>query len=86
MPYEDAPLMARVEELQDVKVLVGGEPLVIRRGFRYSCTRVEAYELARAGYVRVRPTEPDTAPEIEGAVMETGEQATLPVQRKRRGK
>lgn len=86
MPYDDTPIMARVEALQDVTVLVGGQPLVMRKGFRYSCTRIEAYELSRAGYVFVRLTEPETAPEIERAVIEAPEQATLPVQRKRRVK
>lgn len=86
MPYEDTPAQARVEAIQDVTVLIGGHSVKMTAGVRYSCTRAEAYDLQRAGYVRIRPTEPDTEPEIERAVIDPPEQATAPAQRRKRTK
>lgn len=88
MPYEDTHIMSRVEALVDVTALVSGQPLVMVAGMRYSVPREEAWELARAGYVRIRQTEPETTttpPEIERAILTPdAETAVSPVQRKRR--
>ena len=85
MPYEHAPLMTRVEALQDVIALVEGEPLKMIKGMRYSVTIPVAYDLERAGYVKMRPTE--AAPPVEQAITESDEAAVLAPpspQRKRR--
>jgi hypothetical protein len=87
MPYQDTPPQARVEALQDVTVRIGDHSVQMTAGMRYSCTRIEAYDLQRAGYVRVVPVEAESAdaePEIERAVIDPPEQAVAPAQRRKR--
>ena len=82
MPYDDAPPQARVLALFTMNVQIGNDSVRILEGIRYTMTRDQAYELERAGYVRVLPVEPDQAP--EHAIIEPPEQAVAPAQRKRR--
>ena len=85
-PYDKAPILAQVRALQDVTVLVGGHSLAMSAGRQYACTHQEAYDLERAGYVRILPPEPmDEPDEVERAILTPdAETAVSPVQRKRR--
>lgn len=86
MTYEDAPELMRVEALQNVTASVGGQSVKMVAGMRYTVNRTDAWELERAGYVRIRPTEPEPVAEVERAVVEAPERAVLPVaKRKRKG-
>jgi hypothetical protein len=86
MPYDKTPTLATVEARQNVTVLVDGQPLAMIVGRKYACTHREAYELERAGYVRILAPEPmDEPAEIELAILTPDvETAVSPVQRKRR--
>jgi hypothetical protein len=86
MPYDDTTTMMRVEALEDVTVFIDGKPMRLTAGMRYTVTMAEAYDLERAGYVRIRPTEPEPEPAVERAVIESPEQATVPAQRRKRTK
>ena len=89
MPYADAPPMARVEALEAVNVFIAGNSTRLVPGMRYTVTQREAWDLVRAGYVRVRQTEPETAtapPVVEEAALAAPERAVAAGQRRRNRK
>lgn len=79
MPYQDTPELKRVEALQDVTVSIDGQSVKMIAGMRYTVTGDQAWDLERAGYVRIRLTEPEQPAEVERAVVEAPEKAVLPV-------